>query len=101
LFSKPIFNLGYGPTVDTLEDVNVNDPKYNLKYNKSVEEYLGKAVYTLDPERTSTPIDPKPKVNGIMTQMGERIVMTEPTKLVTDSSGNQITAENDKPIPTE
>ena len=73
LFSKPIFNLGYGPTVDTLEDVNVNDPKYNLKYNKSVEEYISKAVYTLDPERQSKPTDPKPKVNGIMTQMGEAI----------------------------
>ena len=76
LFSKPIFNLGYGPTVDTLEDVNVNDPKYNLKYNKTVEEVIGPAVYTLDPERESTPTDPKPKVNGIMTQMGERVTPT-------------------------
>ena len=76
LFSKPIFSLGYGPTVDTLEDVDVNDPKYNLKYNKTVEESITPAVYTLDPERTSTPTDPKPKVNGIMTQMGERVTPT-------------------------
>ena len=94
LFSKPIFNLGYGPTVDTLEDVNVDDPKYNLKYNKTVEESLGKAVYTLDPERTSTPIDPKPKVNGIMTQMGERIMPSYPAKLTTEDGENHLVTED-------
>lgn len=93
LFSKPIFSLGYGPTVDTLTDVDVNDPKYNLKYNKSVEEYLGRAVYTLDPERVSTPTDPKPKVNGIMTQMGERIIATYPHTLITEGGENHITTE--------
>ena len=71
LFSQPIFNLGYGPTVDTLEDVDVNDPRYNLKYNKTVEESIGNAVYTLDPERESTPTDPAPKVNNIMKKAGD------------------------------
>jgi len=99
LFSKPIFNLGYGPTVDTLEDVDVNDPRYNLKYNKSIEESLGRAVYTLDPERTSTPIDPKPKVNGIMTQMGERIIPTYPARLTTENGeGHIVTEDGDNTI---
>ena len=70
LFSEPIFNLGYGPTVETLADVDVNDPKYNLKYNKTVEESIGPAVYTLDPsadpERECTPTDPVPKVDIIL-----------------------------------
>ncbi len=94
LFSKPIFNLGYGPTVETLEDVDVNDPKYNLKYNKTVEESITPAVYTLDPERVSTPLDPKPKVNGIMTQMGERIMPSYPGRLVTEDGEHGIVTED-------
>lgn len=70
LFSQPIFNIGYGPTVETLEDIDVNDPKYNLKYNKTVEESIGPAVYTLDPsadpERECTQISPVPKVDIIL-----------------------------------
>lgn len=71
LFSKPIFSLGKGPTVDTMVDVNVRDPRYNLRYNKTIEESLSKAVYTLDPERPSTPTQPAPKVNNIMLKAGD------------------------------
>ena len=103
LFSKPIFNLGYGPTVDTLEDVDVNDPRFNLKYNKTVEEYLGKAVYTLDPARESTPIDPKPKVNGIMTQMGDRVAPS-PTPvsvpILTEDGANTLSTEDGNTLNT-
>ncbi len=94
MFSKPIFNLGYGPTVETLEDVDVNDPKYNLKYNKTVEESITPAVYTLDPERASTPTDPKPKVNGIMTQLGERIIPTYPSRLATEGGEQHLITED-------
>ena len=88
LFSEPIFDLGYGPTVDTMEDVNVKDPRYNLRYNRTVdlqtqtssEDYL--PVDTLDHNRESTPTDPKPKVNGIMTQVGQRIIPTYPTQII-------------------
>ena len=92
LFSEPIFSLGYGPTVDTLEDVDVNNPKYNLRYNRTIdlqtqstsEDYL--PVDTLDHNRESTPTNPKPKVNGIMTEMGQRIIPTYPTPIITDTN---------------
>ena len=92
LFSEPIFDLGYGPTVDTMEDVDVKDPRYNLRYNRTVDlqtqtsindgnsQYL--PVDTLDHNRESTPTDPKPKVNGIMTQVGQRIIPTYPTQII-------------------
>ena len=88
LFSEPIFDLGYGPTVDTMEDVNVKDPRYNLRYNRTVdlqtqtssEDYL--PVDTLDHNRESTPTDPKPKINGVMTQVGQRIIPTYPTQII-------------------
>lgn len=116
LFSQPIFSLGYGPTVDTLEDADINDPKYNLRYNRTVDlQSYGTAEYkdyddthpewkpdgqeiidengylpvdTLDHNRTSTPTNPKPKVNGIMTQMGERIIPTYPTQIIS-GTGSQ------------
>lgn len=83
LFSKPIFSLGYGPTVDTLADADVNDPKYNLRYNRSIDlmsqdPSAGDAshisataalpVDTLDVNRTSTYTSPAPKVNEILTR---------------------------------
>lgn len=83
LFSKPIFSLGYGPTVDTLADADVNDPKYNLRYNRSIDlmsqdPSAGDAshisataalpVDTLDVNRTSTYTSPAPKVNEILTK---------------------------------
>lgn len=90
LFSKPIFSLGYGPTVDTMEDADVNDPRYNLRYNRTVDIYSQAPttdsaylpVDTLDVNRESTPTDPKPKINGIMTAMGQRI-MPSPTPVST------------------
>jgi hypothetical protein len=79
LFSKPIFSMGYGPTVDTMEDADVNAPEYNLRYNRTVDlmtqnEVDGELpVDTLDYTRESTPTDPKPKVNEIMFQLGDHI----------------------------
>lgn len=70
LFSKPIFSLGYGPTVNTTTTTDVTDPKYNLRYNKTVdqnEQIYAPAVETLDPNRESTYTDPKPKVCNIKT----------------------------------
>ncbi len=122
LFSEPIFTLGGGPTVDTIEKFDVDDPKYNLLYNRTVDiqsyytvdgegvqhstydvenppEYL--PVDTLDHNRESTPTDPKPKVNGIMMAMGERIIAPTPTGRITTEAGNRINTENDAHITTE
>ena len=66
LFSKPIFDLGYAPTVDTATTTDIRDPKYNLRYNKTIDDSIHQpAVGTLDPNRESTYTDPKPKVNEI------------------------------------
>ena len=116
LFSKPIFHQGYGPTVDTMEDVNVNNPKYNLIYNRTIDlQSYGKAKYsgidsnpewvpngqeilddikhlpvdTLDTKRTSTTTNPKPKVNGIMTEVGQRIIPSYPKQIVVDTNNTE------------
>ena len=74
LFSKPIFDLGYGPTVDTITEVDVTDPKYNLRYNKTTDDALKQpAVYTLDKDRESSYDDPKPKVDNIMMTLGDSL----------------------------
>ena len=54
MFSEPIFSLGYGPTVDTLEDVDINDPKYNLRYNRNVD--LQSFYHGVDDEGKTIPI---------------------------------------------
>lgn len=37
LFSQPIFDLGYSPIVDEMPQVDIDDPKYNLRYNRKVD----------------------------------------------------------------
>lgn len=111
LFSKPIFSLGYSPEVDTITQVDIDDPKYNLRYNKTVDlqtqpltetdpQYL--PVDTLDKDRQSTYTNPKPKVNGTMFNVGERIIPTIPTRLV-NNEGNKllVTEDTDKNIKTD
>ena len=122
LFSEPIFTLGGGPTVDTIEKFDVDDPKYNLLYNRTVDiqsytenvngephptydvdnppEYL--PVDTLDHNRDSVPTNPKPKVNGIMMHMGQRIIPAYPMPLLQeDGSGTIHTDDGDETIKTE
>ena len=139
LFSKPIFSLGLNPTVDTLTELNVNDPKYNILYNRTVDymsqnpssldgasregignvhlrtsgEYASSGevipvpegttlpVETLDTNRESTYIDPKPKVNGIMTEMGQRIIPSEPVRSLATSENQQLTTEDNRDITTD
>ena len=113
LFSKPIFSMGYAPTVDTMTETDVTDPKYNLRYNRTVDlqtqtptettpSYL--PVDTLDVNRESTYTDPKPKVNGIMTALGERIIVSNPLPLATEESYDAkkiISTEDDKNLYTD
>jgi hypothetical protein len=127
LFSKPIFSMGYGPRleVDTIVDTDVKDPKYNLIYNRTVDlqsyrteptaanprgeprgqEILNEIghlpVDTLDTNRESTPVDPKPKVNGIMTEVGQRIIPSEPTRRLITTENEQLTTEDDRNITTD
>lgn len=131
LFSKPIFSIGYGPRleVDTIVDTDVTDPKYNLRYNRTVDlQSYGEAKYssyddskpqwipkgqdivdelgylpvdTLDVNRESTQVDPKPKVNGIMCNMGERLIPSTPVGRITAEDGGKIKTENDGYITTE
>ena len=37
LFSQPIFSLGYGPVVDEITHEDIADPKFNLRYNRTVD----------------------------------------------------------------
>ncbi len=125
LFSQPIFSLGYGPTVDTITSVDITDPKYNLRYNRTVDlqSYRSKPtdshptgraigeqivdevgylpVDTLDKDRVSKPTDPKPKVNGIMLEMGQRIIPSQPKKQIVTTEDNKLVTEDNKDITTE
>lgn len=92
LFSQPIFSLGYGPVVDEITHEDIADPKFNLRYNRTVDimsqdpalpestsEYVSSdevvpidpqkalPVDTLDVTRESAYNDPKPKVDAIFT----------------------------------
>lgn len=125
LFSQPIFSLGYGPTVDTITSVDITDPKYNLRYNRTVdlqgyrsrptelhptgraigEQIVDEVGYlpvdTLDKDRVSKPTDPKPKVNGIMFEMGQRIIPSQPKKQIVTTEDNKLATEDNKDITTE
>ena len=121
LFSEPIFSMGYGPTVDTITETDVTDPKYNLRYNRTVDlqtqPTIGSQKYlpvdTLDKDRDTTYtegdpnyIKPIPKVNGIMTQLGERIVATHPANIaIVDAQDDELkhlaTEDADKHISTD
>lgn len=81
LFSQPIFSLGISPTVDTETEVDITDPKYNLRYNRTIDSDTQRPV---ESEPSYLPVDtlnkdaaeqhynaPVPKVDGIMTQAGE------------------------------
>lgn len=77
----PIFSIGYGP-----QDVGVvypdnylkhaDYPEFNLRYDLEQEQSMGPDVYTLDSERTTDILNPRPAVNPVMGMMGEAIAMS-------------------------
>ena len=88
LFSKPIFSIGYGPKVNTVTTDDITDPKYNLRYNRTVDlqtqtptpsKYL--PVDTLDVNRDPTydtpsnpdHTNPVPKVDNIFLKVGDSL----------------------------
>lgn len=120
LFSEPIFDLGYGPTVDTMTEVDVKDPRYNLRYNRTVDlqsyyttDENGNMVPTYDEAPDHLPVDtldtardqaynsPAPKVNGVMTEMGQRIIPSDLVpKLITTTEDRKLTTEDNRDITT-
>ena len=90
----PIFSLGYGP-----QDVDVKYSKdylkypyqdkyygrptmtdksraWNLRYDKDQEESITSDVYTVDSDRTSDILNPRPAVNPIMSKLGDAIAIS-------------------------
>lgn len=116
LFKEPIFDVGYGPTTVTLEDTDVNNPMYNLRYNKSVDqvvqnkvsateganEGLEMPIMTLDPNREQSYIKPNPRIDDIMTTdrvekevTGIRVTHDDYIR-VTENGNPRISEEGDK-----
>lgn len=82
----PIFSLGYEPQdIDVVFPDNYlqtdTDPrKYNLRYDRDLEEAITPKtdgseydISTIDPDETESIINPRPKVNDIMSKLGDAI----------------------------
>lgn len=90
----PIFSLGYGPQDVSVtyqnnylkypyQDKYYNRPAntdkskaWNLRYDRAQEEAITSDVYTVDDERTSDILNPRPAVNPIMSKLGDAIVIS-------------------------
>lgn len=76
----PIFSLGYGPQdVDVTYPDNYlktgDDPLYNLRLDKELEESFTPQVYTI--ETAESVVEPKPAVNPVMSKMGDAISLND------------------------
>lgn len=76
----PIFSLGYGPQdVETVYPDNYlkhdDDPMYNLRLDKELEESFTPQVYTIEDPRSV--IDPRPAVNPVMSHLGDAISLND------------------------
>lgn len=84
---EKIFSVGYGP-----EDVTVtypdnylktgDDPLYNLRVNRELEESYTPSVYTV--ESAESIMTPKPAVNPPMFRLGEAISLNDQNTLYTE-----------------
>lgn len=60
--------------VDIPDDIRMSNPKYDLLYNKTTDEQITPAVYTVEPGSVA-PLDPIPRVNEeILDENGDPIV---------------------------
>lgn len=92
----PIFSLGFGPqnvSVTYPDDYlkrTDDTPNWNLRYDRKQESDITSDVYTVDADRTSSIISPRPAVNPIMASVGDAISLntanTEYTKVQTDGT---------------
>ena len=76
----PIFSLGYGPqNVETVYPDSYlkddDDPMYNLRLDKDLEESFTPQVYTI--EKAESVINPKPAVNPVMSKLGDAISLND------------------------
>lgn len=82
----PIFSIGYEPQnvdVEFHDDYLKEDTgwrRYNLRYDRDLEEAITPKtdgvdydVSTIDPDETESIINPRPKVNDIMSKLGDAI----------------------------
>lgn len=77
---EQIFSLGYGPQeVDVVYPDNYlktgDDPLYNLRVDRQLEESFTPGVYTVDHAEKVTA--PKPAVNPIMSALGDAISLND------------------------
>ena len=114
----PIFSLGYGPQdVDVMyqsgyikypyQDRYYNRPSntdkskaWNLRYDRAQEEAITSDVYTVDNDRTSDILNPRPSVNPIMSKLGDAIVISENAESVqytkvSDTGGIELDSSNE------
>lgn len=84
----PIFDIGFGPQNVTDDDKYPDNPEWNLRYNKSLEATLGSEIHTIDDDRTTDRVNPRPAVNPIMKTMGDAISLNEDN---TEYSGGDVT----------
>lgn len=78
----PFFSLGYGP-----QDVEVTYPDnylknkdlpmFNLRYDLAQEEAFGADIYTIDKDRTSSVVSPRPAINPVMSTIGDAIALND------------------------
>lgn len=113
LFSQPIFSI---PKLEvaTTGPINVKDPRFNLVYNRTVDLQTQPTIQSTDPDKSYLPVDtldyhrrstqddPKPKVSGIMTTVGERLVPSYPTPITTEDGTKVLgTESNNETIRTD
>ncbi len=91
-----VFSMGYQPDDVTVEvpdnylkikDIN----PYNLRYDEQAEAELGVDVTTIDPERTTDIMNPRPAVNPGMFAVGDAMSLNAQNTLYTEVVDGHIT----------
>ena len=75
---REIFDIGFGPqSVDTVYPDDYVRPRYqdkplwNLRLNRQLEKEIDEQVYTIEDDKSKDTLNPVPKVNGVMTKIGD------------------------------
>lgn len=90
---EPVFSVGFGPTdvgVTYPDDYlkNREEPEYNLRYNRQLDESYSDEVRQIDSGSITHPV---PAVNGIMMELGDAISLAD------DNSSHTKVDENHRP----